>query len=158
MPISAFSSSHLFESRQYLPSHNAISNLTDEEVDQFTLGRSFFTVPWVAAPSATTARDGLGPLFNANACVACHSETQHKTPFKANENVHQTLVFKLSQPQKHHLRPAHLVTMPDPVYDKLQLMQLALYLLKLKQMLNRYFILKCLLMVQKLNYAIQLVI
>ncbi|AWX15769.1 thiol oxidoreductase [Mergibacter septicus] len=116
MPISAFSSSHLFESRQYLPSHNAISNLTDEEVDQFTLGRSFFTVPWVAAPSATTARDGLGPLFNANACVACHSETRHKTPFKANENVHRTLVFKLSQPQKHHLRPAHLVTMPDPVY------------------------------------------
>ncbi len=38
----------------------------------FILGRSFFTIPWVEAPSATTARDGLGPLFNANTCASCH--------------------------------------------------------------------------------------
>jgi len=40
--------------------------------DMFILGRSFFTIPWVAAPSATTARDGLGPLFSANSCQHCH--------------------------------------------------------------------------------------
>jgi CxxC motif-containing protein (DUF1111 family) len=36
------------------------------------VGRSFFNNSWIAAPSSTTARDGLGPLFNAHACAACH--------------------------------------------------------------------------------------
>ena len=38
----------------------------------FHTGFSFFRSPWVAAPASTTARDGLGPLFNAHACAACH--------------------------------------------------------------------------------------
>lgn len=38
----------------------------------FYTGFSFFRSPWVAAPASTTARDGLGPLFNAHACAACH--------------------------------------------------------------------------------------
>ena len=38
----------------------------------FYSGFSFFRSPWVAAPSSTTARDGLGPLFNAHSCDACH--------------------------------------------------------------------------------------
>ena len=42
-----------------------IDNLKDEEYDKFVLGRSFFTIPWVEAPSITTARDALGPLLNA---------------------------------------------------------------------------------------------
>jgi len=49
-----------------------INGLDDEAQDRFMLGRSFFTIPWVEAPSATTARDGLGPLFNANTCAHCH--------------------------------------------------------------------------------------
>ena len=47
-------------------------SLNDEQYDEFILGRSFFVIPWVEAPSITTARDGLGPLFNANTCVSCH--------------------------------------------------------------------------------------
>ena len=38
----------------------------------FYTGFSFFRSPWVAAPASTTARDGLGPLFNAHTCAACH--------------------------------------------------------------------------------------
>jgi CxxC motif-containing protein (DUF1111 family) len=38
----------------------------------FSVGNSFFRSPWVIAPSTTTARDGLGPLFNTNACQNCH--------------------------------------------------------------------------------------
>lgn len=105
-----------FESRDNLPSHRPLKGLSDEELDKFILGRSFFTIPWVAAPSATTARDGLGPLFNANACVACHSEDRHKAKIHHNAIVNRTLVFKLSQPSRHHLRPENTVTMPDPVY------------------------------------------
>ena len=32
-----------------------VSNLNDEKYDKFILGRSFFAIPWVEAPSATTA-------------------------------------------------------------------------------------------------------
>lgn len=42
-----------------------------EQLD-FAVGRSFFRNPWVQAPATTTARDGLGPLYNANSCASCH--------------------------------------------------------------------------------------
>ena len=44
--------------------------------EQFDLGvgRSFFRDPWVAAPATTTVRDGLGPLFEAQSCAACHPD------------------------------------------------------------------------------------
>ena len=72
-----------------------IDNLKDEEYDKFVLGRSFFTIPWVEAPSITTARDGLGPLFNANTCVSCHPANGRGTLF--NENVEsRSLVVRLS--------------------------------------------------------------
>lgn len=46
--------------------------LTPEQRLEWSVGRSFAVQPWVAPPSTTTARDGLGPLFNANSCAACH--------------------------------------------------------------------------------------
>ncbi|MBL4669241.1 MAG: c-type cytochrome [Flavobacteriales bacterium] len=38
----------------------------------FFVGNSFFNQNWVSAPASTTARDGLGPTFNARSCSACH--------------------------------------------------------------------------------------
>ncbi|HTN33353.1 MAG TPA: di-heme oxidoredictase family protein [Marinobacter sp.] len=38
----------------------------------FSVGNSFFRNPWVEAPASTSARDGLGPLFNTNSCQGCH--------------------------------------------------------------------------------------
>lgn len=46
--------------------------LTDEERRAFEVGDSFFTKNWVTAPASTEARDGLGPLMNAQACSSCH--------------------------------------------------------------------------------------
>ena len=43
----------------------------DQQLDFYT-GMSFFRSPWVTAPSSTTARDGLGPLFNSHSCAGCH--------------------------------------------------------------------------------------
>ncbi|SFB82952.1 di-heme oxidoredictase family protein [Pseudoalteromonas denitrificans] len=48
-------------------------NLSLEDELDFWDGFSFFRDPWVAAPAATKDRDGLGPLFNARSCKACHS-------------------------------------------------------------------------------------
>lgn len=46
--------------------------LTREEERFFGVGNSFFNQNWVQAPASTTARDGLGPFFNARSCAACH--------------------------------------------------------------------------------------
>lgn len=48
------------------------ANLSLDERFLLAPGRAFFRDPWVPAPATTTARDGLGPLFNAHACVSCH--------------------------------------------------------------------------------------
>jgi CxxC motif-containing protein (DUF1111 family) len=37
------------------------------------LGRILFERNWVAAPSSIGSDDGLGPLFDAPSCVACHA-------------------------------------------------------------------------------------
>ncbi len=49
-----------------------VANLGARERLQFAVGHSFFTHAWVSAPATITARDGLGPLFNASACQDCH--------------------------------------------------------------------------------------
>ncbi len=48
------------------------ANLAPMRRLDFSVGNSFFRNPWVIAPSSTTARDGLGPLLNTNACQNCH--------------------------------------------------------------------------------------
>src|SRR5262245_19468470 len=48
------------------------SNLSPNHRLDFSVGDSFFNNPWVIAPSTTIARDGLGPLYNTNACQNCH--------------------------------------------------------------------------------------
>lgn len=49
-----------------------LANLSRENRRLHAVGNSFFNKPWVAAPASTTARDGLGPLFNTASCSACH--------------------------------------------------------------------------------------
>ncbi len=39
---------------------------------EFALGKAIFDRPWTSAPASTQATDGLGPLFNARSCLACH--------------------------------------------------------------------------------------
>lgn len=48
------------------------ANMSFERRLDFSVGNSFFRNPWVIAPATTTARDGLGPLFNTNGCQNCH--------------------------------------------------------------------------------------
>jgi CxxC motif-containing protein (DUF1111 family) len=50
------------------------ATLDESERFELGVGRAFFRDPWVAAPATTTARDGLGPLYNAHACVSCHPD------------------------------------------------------------------------------------
>jgi len=73
-----------------------ISNLSYEEEDKFILGKSFFTIPWVEAPSATTARDGIGPLFSANTCKTCHPNNGAGTALDKQGEMSRSLLLRLS--------------------------------------------------------------
>ena len=82
--------------------HNAFSlpsaNLTPVRRLDFSVGNSFFRAPWVIAPSTTTARDGLGPLFNTNACQNCHIKDGRGHPPAANAPSAVSMLLRLSIP------------------------------------------------------------
>lgn len=78
-------------------------NLTHEEIRQFQIGNSLNRNNWVAAPSSTTARDGLGPLFNATTCASCHVRDGKGNPFTSLDQPTQSLLFRLSIPGQHAL-------------------------------------------------------
>ncbi len=75
--------------------NNQIANLSDEEQTDFVVGNSFNRNNWVTAPASTTARDGLGPMLNAQSCSACHKlDGRGKPPLEGESPV--SMVFRLS--------------------------------------------------------------
>lgn len=72
------------------------------------IGRALFERAWVPAPSSTRANDGLGPLFNARACVACHGglERQAMAAPEGEARVAASVLLRLSDAEGR----------PDPVY------------------------------------------
>jgi len=82
--------------------HNAYSmpaaNLSPLRRLEFSVGNSFFRNPWVMAPSTTTARDGLGPLFNTNACQNCHIKDGRGHPPGPNASSATSMLVRLSIP------------------------------------------------------------
>jgi len=88
-----------------------LANLSAERSDGFFVGNSFFRSNWVTAPSSTTGRNGLGPLFHAASCSACHPSDGRAAPPAAPELVSPGLLFRLSLGPDVDGRP-----LPDPVY------------------------------------------
>lgn len=54
--------------------------LSEEHESLFYSGNSWFNQSWVAAPSSTETRDGLGPLFHASGCSGCHFQDGRGAP------------------------------------------------------------------------------
>lgn len=54
--------------------------VTKERRRDFFVGNAFFNQNWVTAPASTTARDGLGPVFNGTACSSCHFKDGRSGP------------------------------------------------------------------------------
>ncbi|HLT39802.1 MAG TPA: di-heme oxidoredictase family protein [Enhygromyxa sp.] len=87
-------------------------NLDPAHQREFFVGNSFFNKNWVIAPSSTTARDGLGPTFNARSCSACHfKDGRGRPPLDADEPMLSMLV-RLSVPGV----DAHGGPLPEPNY------------------------------------------
>ena len=94
------------------------ANLSPTRRLDFSVGNSFFRNPWVIAPSTTTARDGLGPLFNTNACQNCHIKDGRGHPPEPGADNAVSMLVRLSIPDEpafaEHVR--HLGLTPEPVY------------------------------------------
>ncbi|WP_043308727.1 di-heme oxidoredictase family protein [Pseudomonas sp. ML96] len=96
------------------------ANLAPSRRLDFAVGNSFFRNPWVIAPSTTTARDGLGPLFNTNACQNCHIKDGRGHPPESGAISSVSMLVRLSVPGDDS--PAHaelrqrLGVVPEPVY------------------------------------------
>jgi CxxC motif-containing protein (DUF1111 family) len=73
----------------------AASNVTPEHERLFFSGNSFFSSAWVQAPSSTTARDGLGPLFNARSCGACHFEDGRGRPPLTDDEEFSSMLLRI---------------------------------------------------------------
>lgn len=68
-------------------------NLSYDEGLFFFTGNSLFNQNWVASPASTTARDGLGPLYNARSCSGCHfKDGRGRAPDFEGERVHGLLL------------------------------------------------------------------
>ncbi|HRN00096.1 MAG TPA: di-heme oxidoredictase family protein, partial [Aliarcobacter cryaerophilus] len=99
-----------------------IDGLNNEQTDIFMLGRSFFNIPWVKAPSVTTARDGLGPLFNANSCISCHPKNGRGELFTKDNLTSRALIARLSIKSDDSFQHRDILKkkgfIPEPVYGE----------------------------------------
>ncbi len=73
-------------------------NLDNELRRIFEVGDSFFNQNWVAAPSSTEARDGLGPTHNALSCSSCHTLDGRGKPPDHPDDPERGLLLRLSIP------------------------------------------------------------
>jgi CxxC motif-containing protein (DUF1111 family) len=73
-------------------------NLEMRKRGEFFIGNAFFNSAWVVAPASAGARDGLGPLFNARSCDACHNnDGRGQPPAKEGERL-VSLVIQFATP------------------------------------------------------------
>jgi CxxC motif-containing protein (DUF1111 family) len=103
------------------------ANLSPTRRLDFSVGNSFFRSPWVIAPSTTTARDGLGPLFNTNACQNCHIKDGRGHPPENSADNAVSMLVRLSIPDDP--AQAELIkrtgVLPEPSYG-VQLQDMAI--------------------------------
>jgi CxxC motif-containing protein (DUF1111 family) len=64
----------------------------------FSVGNSFFRNAWIIAPASTGARDGLGALYNTNACQNCHIKDGRGHPPERDDDNAVSMLVRLSVP------------------------------------------------------------
>ena len=105
------------------------TGLSSEEQLDFTIGKGLFKRLWVSAPASTQAADGLGPLYNARACMTCHpANGRGKPPSSPGESA-VSMFLRIDIPpqnakQARQVEQHQLNNIPDPVYG-LQLQHFA---------------------------------
>jgi CxxC motif-containing protein (DUF1111 family) len=87
-------------------------NLSEENFDHFQVGNSFFRSAWVTAPASASARDGLGPVFNAISCTGCHIRDGRGAPPQKYGEPLVSMLIRLSI----NGRTSEGAPMPEPTY------------------------------------------
>ena len=108
---------------------NHLPGLSAEQKLDFTVGKGFFKRIWVSAPASTQAADGLGPLYNARSCIACHPNNGRGKPPENNTEKAKSMVLKIDIPAQTKAQQGLLAkyetnNIPEPVYG-LQLQNFA---------------------------------
>src|SRR3546814_6711446 len=84
-----------------------ISDWSSDVCSSDLVGNNFFNDNWVTAPASTEARDGLGPVFNAQSCSSCHFRDGRGQPAADADDPERGLLLRLSvldgegRPQPH---------------------------------------------------------
>ena len=92
--------------------------LAGADLDAFTRGSEFFDEIWTPVGPFETGTDGLGPLFNAESCAACHASTGRRDVPPDGPIAEPGLVIRLSVPGRD---PVTGAPVPEPTYgDQLQ--------------------------------------
>ncbi|GAB4227400.1 MAG: di-heme oxidoredictase family protein [Methyloligellaceae bacterium] len=103
------------------------ANIAFEGRIDFRIGNAFFRKKWLAAPASAPDFDGLGPLFNARSCEACHIRDGRGRPPPAHaqpgEDDAVSMVLRLSIPPQNDAQRAALAAralsvIPEPVYGR----------------------------------------
>lgn len=104
----------LFGANAFLP---AARNVSLDNLRLFSAGNAFFNQSWTEAPSSNQSRDGLGPLFNARSCSACHFKDGRGRPPLEGEEDFSSMLLRISAPGT----PPGEAPLGDPAYgDQLQ--------------------------------------
>jgi len=88
------------------------ANLGPDGRPDFYAGRALAGQPWVQAPSITDARDGLGPLYNARTCFACHVKGGHGLAPESDGPLSIATLVRLSVPGSDPIQGV----VPEPTY------------------------------------------
>lgn len=102
-------------------SHPSANMSFERELD-FRVGDGIFRKLWVSSPSSTRSSDGIGPIYNARSCQACHIKDGRGRPPAPGE-VAVSMFLRLSVPpqtqEQRQARAANrIATVPEPVYGR----------------------------------------
>lgn len=75
-----------------------LPTLRAEDRRAFSVGNALFRANWVTAPASAKGLDGLGPLFNARSCSACHLLDGRSQPPRADEAERHGLLVRIGVP------------------------------------------------------------
>jgi len=103
-------------------------NLSTHLKPQFHAGKALARQPWVKAPTVTSARDGLGPIYNARTCMACHIKGGKGKISNESGSLSMSTLLRVSVAQ--NISDHEIITkgvMPHPYYgDQIQTQSISL--------------------------------
>lgn len=89
-----------------------LTNLPRSERPNFHAGKALAHQLWITAPTITSARDGLGPLFNARTCLSCHVKGGKGLIPRDNKTPLSSALVRLSIPGQHPQKGVQI----EPIY------------------------------------------